>query len=211
MDTTTSRRRRRIFAPLVVVLLIALGGLAVMSLARALLGTHAIGGSQLPGLSFVGYVATADGAGNRFEIRAAVNGWPDCTMPALLSPGARACLAYTVTNDNAYPISVTSISIVDVSSPPDCPATELDLAAADFAGAVTVPAHQALVLPGQPIALRDLSVNQDACRGAAFQLTFTGTAIQAPDGALTVAGSGAGGCAAAPSPLRTAGCEDPRR
>ena len=218
MDTTTSRRRRRIFAPLVVALLIALGGLAVMGLARALLGPHSLGGSLLPGVSSVGYIVTARGAVDDFRIGAAVNSWPDCATPTLLSPGARVCLAYTITNDNDYPISVTSISIVDVTSPPTCPATELDLAAADFAGAVTVRAHEAVVLPGRPIALLDLPVNQDACQGAAFRLTFTGAAVQftgaavqAPDLAPNVTAAGAGGCAPALRAPCIAGCEDARR
>ena len=64
----------------------------------------------------------------------------------------------------------------------------------------------------------NLATNQDACKGAAFRLTFTGAAVQftgaavqAPDLAPNVTAAGAGGCAPALRAPWIAGCEDARR
>lgn len=102
-----------------------------------------------------------------------------------LFPGAPAQpLPLTISNPNSVPILVTSITVSAGSSPPGCASAEnliLSGASASSASPIHVPANGSISLPGPggsapTIALRDLLVSQDACQGAQFPLSFSGTA-----------------------------------
>jgi hypothetical protein len=106
------------------------------------------------------------------------------SLGALL-PGAPAqVLPLTITNPNSVPILVTSIMVSASASPPGCPSAEnliLTGASASSASPIQVPANGSISLPGPSgsaptIGLRDLPVSQDACQGAQFPLSFSGTA-----------------------------------
>lgn len=102
-----------------------------------------------------------------------------------LFPGAPAqSLPLTIANPNSVPILVTSITVSASSSPPGCASAEnliLTGASASSASPIQVPANGSISLPGPDgsaptIGLRDLPVSQDACQGAQFPLSFSGTA-----------------------------------
>lgn len=102
-----------------------------------------------------------------------------------LFPGAPAqSLPLTIANPNSVPILVTSITVSASSSPPGCASAEnliLTGASASSASPIRVPANGSISLPGPDgsaptIGLRDLPISQDACQGAQFPLSFSGTA-----------------------------------
>jgi len=102
-----------------------------------------------------------------------------------LFPGAPAqTLPLTIANPNPVPILVTSITVSANASPPGCASAEnliLSGASASSASPIQVPANGSVSLPGPggsapTIGLRDLPVSQDACQGAQFPLSFSGTA-----------------------------------
>ena len=95
---------------------------------------------------------------------------------ALLYPGVTRYLWYTVHNPLPQAITVTSLGIAGVQAPPACPRANLDLDQLGLTGAFIVPSGAtATVLAPRPISLRNLPVNQDACKNATFTFTFTGT------------------------------------
>jgi hypothetical protein len=102
-----------------------------------------------------------------------------------LYPGAPPrALALTLSNPNRVAIFVTALSVTASTSPPGCPAASnlaLTQSSVSSATPVQVPAEGSVTLPAQgvsapTIALLDLPVNQDACRGVGFGLTYTGSA-----------------------------------
>ena len=95
---------------------------------------------------------------------------------ALLYPGVTRYLWYTVHNPLPQAITVTSLGIAGVQAPPACPRANLDLDQLGLTGAFIVPSGAtATVLAPRPISLRNLPVNQDACKDVTFTFTFTGT------------------------------------
>ena len=95
---------------------------------------------------------------------------------ALLYPGVTRYLWYTVHNPLPQAITVTSLGIASVQAPPACPRANLDLDQLGLTGAFIVPSGAtATVLAPRPISLRNLPVNQDACKDVTFTFTFTGT------------------------------------
>jgi len=93
-------------------------------------------------------------------------------------------LPLTIANPNPVPILVTSLAVTAGGGAPGCAGAEnLALTPAPISGAapLRVPAHGSVALPAPgvqapSIQLRDLSVNQDACQGASFPLSFLGSA-----------------------------------
>ncbi len=110
---------------------------------------------------------------------------PELSSLGQLYPGAPAqSLPLTVTNPNPVPIFLTGLTVAATSEPSGCAsAANLVLTPAPISAAapLRVPAHGTVSLPapgvGAPtIQLRDLPVNQDACQGASFPLSFSGSA-----------------------------------
>jgi len=110
---------------------------------------------------------------------------PELSSLAQLFPGAPAqALPVTIANPNPAPIFITDLTVAATSDPPGCAsAANLVLSPAGISPAapLRVPPHGSVRLPatgvGAPsIGLRDLPVNQDACQGASFPLSFSGSA-----------------------------------
>jgi hypothetical protein len=102
-----------------------------------------------------------------------------------LFPGAPAvALPVRIENPNPVPILVTGLRVAATADPPECTRAEnLSLAPASLSSAapLRVPADGSASLPAPglsppTIQLRDLPVNQDACKNARFPLAFTGEA-----------------------------------
>jgi hypothetical protein len=105
----------------------------------------------------------------RFSVLAEVSG---------VVVGAWTPIAVTVANPNHVPITITSLRVVVSGSPKGCDATtnfETRPAVAPF----TVPARVAryAIPPARrpQIRLRNLSTNQDACKGQTVSLRFEGS------------------------------------
>jgi hypothetical protein len=118
-------------------------------------------------------------AAKRFLIEAQLSGL------GRLYPGAPpVALPLVLTNPNPAPIFVTSLRVAVSADPAGCDSMEnLELipASASSTMPLEVPAGGSLRLPvrgvsAPAIALRDLPVNQDACQGAQFHLSFSGEA-----------------------------------
>lgn len=102
-----------------------------------------------------------------------------------LYPGAPPIsLPLTIANPNPVPIRVTSLRIAVTADPAECPsAANLELTHANVSSSapLRVPARGSVNLPTQEatapsIQLRNLPVNQDACQGVRFPLSFSGKA-----------------------------------
>jgi hypothetical protein len=102
-----------------------------------------------------------------------------------LYPGESAqTLPVLVTNPNPVPIHIISLTVAIGNAPSGCPAEPnfaLTPASVSSAAPLTVPAGASVGLPSPAasapaIALRDLSVNQDACQGTSVPLVFNGEA-----------------------------------
>lgn len=101
-----------------------------------------------------------------------------------LYPGtAPTPIPVVVTNPNAIAITVTSLRVSASGGTAGCDAaTNLVLTAPPLAGGrLRIAAHGSVSLPSAAvaapaIALRELPVNQDACKGADFDLAFSGSA-----------------------------------
>lgn len=102
-----------------------------------------------------------------------------------LYPGDPAqALPVLITNPNPAPIVLTSLTVAVASAPPGCPAEPnfaLSASSVSPTAPLTVPAGASVGLPSATatapaIALRDVPVNQDACRGAEVPLAFSGEA-----------------------------------
>jgi hypothetical protein len=88
-----------------------------------------------------------------------------------------------IANPNSVPIEVTSLTVAIAGDPPDCPAENFALTQSSVSAAtpVTVPGGGSVSLPtatvsAPAIGMLNLSVNQDACRGADIPLVFHGEA-----------------------------------
>jgi hypothetical protein len=102
-----------------------------------------------------------------------------------LYPGAPPqLLPVTIVNPNPVPIFVTGLAVSATVDPNGCASAEnLSLVASSASSAtpVEVPANGSVSLPAPnasapSIQLRDLPLNQDACQGARFPLSFSGEA-----------------------------------
>lgn len=102
-----------------------------------------------------------------------------------LYPGAAPVpLPVLLNNPNPVPILVTAVRVSVTASPPGCDgATNLELTPAGVSAAapLSLPAGGSASLPvpsvaAPAIALRNLSVNQDACQSGKFSLAFSGDA-----------------------------------
>lgn len=111
-----------------------------------------------------------------------VEPWPASVGP--LYPGAAPTpIRVVIANPNEVAITVTTLRVAASGGAPGCdPATNLALTAPDLdAVHPRIPANGSLALPSPgiaapTIALRELGVNQDACRDAKFDLSFSGSA-----------------------------------
>jgi hypothetical protein len=110
---------------------------------------------------------------------------PELAGLAHLFPGAPpVTLPIVVRNPNPAPITVTALRVSVTADPAGCPsASNLELIQSSVSPRtpLKIPADAAVRLPAPGIAppalaLRDLSVNQDACQGAQFPLAFSGEA-----------------------------------
>ena len=163
--TALGRRRLRKLAAILLLIL-------VLEVAGAVLGRPDQGQPAVAAVTY-GHTATT---GGDFLISSEIAPLPGCSGVATLVPGVDRCLVYTVRNPGPAPITVTAISIATVGAPTTCPASILDLERTAFAGTLTVSAGGTATVSSGRIALRDTGENQDACKGAAFTFTFTGTA-----------------------------------
>jgi hypothetical protein len=103
-----------------------------------------------------------------------------------LYPGVTRTLALTIANPNSVAISVTSIvvAIAPGSTHAGCDGpANLELTQSDVSAAnpLTVPANGQVTLPAGTVTapglrMRNLATNQDACKGAVFSLTYSGSA-----------------------------------
>jgi hypothetical protein len=110
---------------------------------------------------------------------------PELSGLSMLYPGAPAvALPLTVQNPNPAPIRVTALRVSIAADPPGCAGADnlaLGQSNASRARPLKVPAGGSVRLPAQGISpptiqLRDLPVNQDACKNARFPLEFGGSA-----------------------------------
>ncbi|HTA35190.1 MAG TPA: hypothetical protein VK761_00640 [Solirubrobacteraceae bacterium] len=105
---------------------------------------------------------------------------------APLAPGLSRPLVITLSNPNGVAITVTALnaSVAPGSSKPGCDGpTNLQLTQSNVSEAnpLTIPANGQLTLPSGAVTapqvlMRDLPVNQDACKGASFSFTYSGSA-----------------------------------
>ncbi|HTT93232.1 MAG TPA: hypothetical protein VMF55_01050 [Solirubrobacterales bacterium] len=109
---------------------------------------------------------------------------PRPTAVGPLYPGAApSSIPVTISNPNPVPITVTSLQVTAGGGAPGCsPADNVALTAPALAGGkLRIAAHASVSLPSAAvaaptIALRELPVDQDACKNAAFDLAFSGSA-----------------------------------
>jgi hypothetical protein len=103
-----------------------------------------------------------------------------------LAPGLTRPLAITLSNPNSVAITVTALSASTAtgSSKAGCdgPANlQLTQSNLSEARALTIPANGQVTLPSGAVSapqvlMKDLPVNQDACKGASFTFTYSGSA-----------------------------------
>ncbi|HEX3392021.1 MAG TPA: hypothetical protein VHS55_05625 [Solirubrobacteraceae bacterium] len=108
------------------------------------------------------------------------------SLPGLLSPGVSRPLPLTISNPNNVQIYVTSltVSVQPGSTKPGCDGpTNLQVtpSSASSTNALTVSAYGQVTLPAGPVSapqvlMKNLSSNQDACKGASFTFTYSGIA-----------------------------------
>lgn len=100
------------------------------------------------------------------------------TLSALFPGGPAQQIPVRIANPNSVPVSVTSLTVRVSGDAPGCPAdTNLELLPATLSASapLTLPAGGEVTLPiagvaAPAIALRELPVNQDACKGVSFAL-----------------------------------------
>jgi hypothetical protein len=103
-----------------------------------------------------------------------------------LSPGITRALAITLSNRNNVTITVTALtaSVAPGSSKAGCDGPsnlQLTQSTLSEAKALTIPANGQVSLPSGAISapqvlMKDLSINQDACKGASFTFNYSGSA-----------------------------------
>lgn len=107
------------------------------------------------------------------------------TAPEPLFPGAAPSqIPLRLTNPNRRAIWVTGVSVEVTASPPGCDAAAnlaLIPSSASAQAPLWIPAESTVQLPAPGVSapaiqLRDLPVDQDACRGGGFTLAFHGSA-----------------------------------
>jgi large repetitive protein len=109
-----------------------------------------------------------------------VSGAPD----GLLAPGVWRTLPLQISNPNNFTIYVTSLTVAVASSPAGCAAaTNLELQQAPLSSTqtVAVPANGRATVPAalRPrLRLKNLPVNQDACKRSTFGLAYGGSATK---------------------------------
>jgi hypothetical protein len=89
-------------------------------------------------------------SGTDFTITSTVTAQPGCTTAALLYPGLRRCLTYSVTNNLSDPITVQKISLAadpNFPTPTGCQLSNLDLSNTTFTGSYTVAPGATRVVP----------------------------------------------------------------
>jgi hypothetical protein len=107
--------------------------------------------------------------------------------PASVGPlypgGTPVPIRVVISNPNEVAITVTSLRVMASGGADGCsPKANVALTAPDLGEtALRIPANGSLTLPSAKvaaptIALRELGVNQDACQGAKFDLSFSGSA-----------------------------------
>lgn len=110
---------------------------------------------------------------------------PELSELDMLYPGAPPIsLPLTVRNPNPAPIRITALRVSAAADPPGCSSADnlaLGQSNASRSLPLKVPAGKSVRLPAQgvlppTIQLRDLPVNQDACKNARFPLEFGGRA-----------------------------------
>jgi len=110
---------------------------------------------------------------------------PDLSGLSALYPGAPPiALPLTIQNPNSAPVLVTGLRVSVSADPVGCASAEnLSLTQSNVSASapLKIPAGGAVRLPARDvlpptIQLRDLPVNQDACKNAQFPLEFTGSA-----------------------------------
>jgi hypothetical protein len=116
----------------------------------------------------------------------------DGDVVGLMAPGVTRPIALTFHNPNNFLIKVTGVDISVRTSPPGCPAgsvggnpANISLQQADITSAATVsvPANGQVTLPAQghaapTIRLNDTPLNQDACKGGTFGLSYVGRGVK---------------------------------
>jgi hypothetical protein len=103
-----------------------------------------------------------------------------------LAPGVSQALPLTVSNPNGVPIKVTSLTATPQpgSTKAGCDGptnVQVTQSNASEVNPLTVPANSQVTLPSGPVSapqvlMKDLASNQDACKGAAFTFTYSGSA-----------------------------------
>ena len=101
-----------------------------------------------------------------------------------LRPGVATVIRLTLTNPNGVPIYVTGIKVTVSKDPAGCGSqTNLRIvqSSASSSGPIAVPPRGTITLATAPLApqvtlLNLPDVNQDACKGKAFTLTYSGSA-----------------------------------
>jgi hypothetical protein len=107
-------------------------------------------------------------------------------LSELLAPGLGRTLPLTIVNPNGVPIYVTSlvVGVQPGSSKPGCDGpTNLQVtqSSASSTNALTVPAGGHVTLPSGAVSaprvfMQNLPSNQDACKGATYAFTYSGSA-----------------------------------
>jgi large repetitive protein len=103
-----------------------------------------------------------------------------------LAPGVSRTLTITVANPNTVPIEVTAltVAVAAASSNAGCDGpTNLQLTQSNVSSAnpLAIPAKGSIAVPAGAVSapavlMRDLPVNQDACKNASFTFTYSGSA-----------------------------------
>ena len=118
-------------------------------------------------------------SGTSFTITSTISSSATNQVPDLFYPGTPRWLWYTVHNPLHAAITVNALTVgidPNLSPPPStCPASNLDLSQANFAGTLTV-APGANGSVSRPISLRDTASSQNACRNVIFHFAYAGTA-----------------------------------
>jgi hypothetical protein len=141
-------------------------------------------------------VRALDAAGNRsketgfsWKVATVTSGQPFSiagSFAGSLFPGRSGPLALTLRNPNSVAIVVTSLTVTVRSGstkagcdgPTNLQVTQSNVSSTNT---VTVPANGQLTLPSGTVTtpqllMRDLSTNQDACKGATFSFSYAGSA-----------------------------------
>jgi hypothetical protein len=108
------------------------------------------------------------------------------TAAGPLAPGLSRSLVLTLSNPNSAGIEVTALNVAAAAGstragcdgPANLALTQSNISSSNT---VAIPANGQVVLPAATVSapsvlMRDLSTNQDACKGAAFTFTYTGSA-----------------------------------